>query len=118
MEYVHARAAYERWVEEAQLLFEEQRRIIISFIWSANEWIQKATDGNLPRSDTMDPRILEGRKAFCVKHARRYLFLARQAWGNLAQMEKLKPKKGKTDGKPLATETTLARLLEAELRIL
>lgn len=113
---MHARAAWERWREESPLLFEEQRRVALSFVWTSGQWLERSEDGAVPRADTIDERILEGRKTYCIKQARRYLALAKEASENFREMEKLKPMSKAERATVLPSELVRAKVLELELR--
>lgn len=68
LEWVHAKAAAERWLEENHLLREELRRICVSFEAAQNRWALMAQIQDL---DGARPVEL-GHRAFCQRQAYHY----------------------------------------------
>lgn len=74
LEWLHAKAAFERWNEEVHLLREESRRIAASFRYEQERWLQMKE----PLGDDA-PRALRGKMAYIQRQAAIYGGLASRA---------------------------------------
>lgn len=79
LEWVHAKAASDRWLEENHLLREELGRIALSFRWSYEDW--SSCEAVLVQG-AEDCTAL-GLKAFCLRSAYHYGQLVSNALGNI-----------------------------------
>jgi len=61
VEFCKAYARVRRWDEETKLLVEEQRRILVTFRWEAEEWERAVVEGTEPDA--------EGRNAYAHRQA-------------------------------------------------
>ncbi|KAJ3764668.1 hypothetical protein FB446DRAFT_612650, partial [Lentinula raphanica] len=65
-----------RWMEEVNLLVEEQRRVLVSLEYNAKEWEGRAEyDG--PLAEGKDPAHKEGARAYAISQASVFRTLAR-----------------------------------------
>lgn len=78
LEWVHAKAARDRWDEETLLLKEELGRIVLSFRFYSREWIDRAQQ---LREDAVlcGQQWAAGYVAYAVKEATAYHRLAESA---------------------------------------
>lgn len=80
LEWVHAKAALDRWIEENHLLREELGRIALFFRWAYQDWSDKAND----LSQGEGERVICGYRAFTLRKADDYKRLVHNALDNLS----------------------------------
>lgn len=81
IEWLHAKASLERWVEEEGLLAVESQRVVRSFLWECKKWVSRVEaifglDG-----------ISLGQKAFCWSQVHVYASLAEAAMNETKSIE-------------------------------
>lgn len=79
LEWVHAKAAAERWNEEVHLLIEESRRIAASFRHEQNRWLRMRELVHADQLADDTPRALRGKLAYMERQAAVYRGLAIRA---------------------------------------
>ncbi|KAG8902439.1 hypothetical protein FRC00_007975 [Tulasnella sp. 408] len=85
LEWLHARAALARWVEETHLLREELRRVHAFFQWVQQDWIARVDNLAGAASPDGSDATQRGYKAYCLRQAYNYERLAKHAAWNIEQ---------------------------------
>lgn len=88
LEWLHARAALARWIEETHLLREELRRVHAFFQWVQQDWITRAEKLPVTATEASDT-TQNGYKAYCLSQAYNYGRLAKHAAFNIEQSVKI-----------------------------
>lgn len=83
LEWVHAKAALDRWLEENHLLREELGRIALSLRWSYQDW---SSHQPLDSTDNEESDVSLGYRAFSLRTAYHYKRLASNALDNIARV--------------------------------